>query len=134
MDRVFLDTNVLVYAYAPTDMSKREIAVSAILNHDCFISTQVINEFCAVCAHKRRLEPSMLSEALNQIDFFCKVASLKPMRCARSALAIHDRYGFHFYDSNIIAAAVECGCRWLFSEDMSDGQQVGATVIKNIFV
>jgi len=39
-----------------------------------------------------------------------------------SAAHIANRYGFSFYDSLIIAAALETGCSVLYSEDLNNGQ------------
>lgn len=132
MARVFLDTNVLVYAYASADMEKSSIAHRAIREHKCLISPQVINEFCAVCLRKRYIDSQQIMAAIEQISFSCTLFSTEILT-TQHAVEIHDRYGFHFYDANIVAAAVECGCQLLFAEDLSDGQRVGLTEIKNIF-
>jgi predicted nucleic acid-binding protein len=50
------------------------------------------------------------------------------------ALDVHERYGYAYYDSLIIASALEGNCRYLLSEDMADGQVIeGRLTIKNIF-
>ena len=46
-DKIFVDTNILVYSVAD-DLSKRKIAESFLINNEIIISTQVINEFIAV--------------------------------------------------------------------------------------
>jgi len=48
-DSVFLDTNILIYAYSLSDKNKQSKYCDIVLNNDCFISTQVINEYCNVC-------------------------------------------------------------------------------------
>ena len=40
------------------------------------------------------------------------------------ALAIVERYGFSLYDSLVIAAALNAGCRILYSEDLQHGQLI----------
>ncbi len=42
----------------------------------------------------------------------------------RKANAVKNKYGYSFYDSLIVAAALECGCVTLFSEDMQHGQTI----------
>jgi predicted nucleic acid-binding protein len=44
------------------------------------------------------------------------------------ACQIADKYQFSFYDSLIIAAALSCNCKKLFSEDMQDGQVIENTL------
>ena len=48
-------------------------------------------------------------------------------------LDIQDRYHYSFYDSLIIAAALEAGCARLLSEDMQDGQRIDSLTIVNPF-
>ena len=42
----------------------------------------------------------------------------------RKANAIKNKYGYSFYDSLIISAALECGCNTLYSEDMQHDQTI----------
>ncbi len=39
----------------------------------------------------------------------------------------------YFYDSIIVAAALEAGCRRLYSEDMQHGQRIHGLTIENPF-
>ena len=50
------------------------------------------------------------------------------------ALALNARYRYSFYDSLIIAAALEAGCQRLLSEDMQHGQQIEQLRIVNPFI
>jgi predicted nucleic acid-binding protein len=49
------------------------------------------------------------------------------------ALTIKERYGFSYYDCQIVAAAIECRCVYLFTEDLQDGQIIDGVAIKNYF-
>jgi predicted nucleic acid-binding protein len=50
------------------------------------------------------------------------------------ALAIHEKYKYPYYDSLIVASALEHECQYLLSEDMADGQVIeGRLTIQNIF-
>jgi len=52
-----------------------------------------------------------------------------------AALDIRERYCFSWYDSLIVAAALEAGCDTLYSEDMQDSQEInGCLRIVNPFV
>ena len=52
-----------------------------------------------------------------------------------TALDIQERYNFAWYDSLIIATALEAGCETLYSEDMQHGQEIeGRLRIINPFV
>ena len=43
------------------------------------------------------------------------------------------RFGFSFYDSLIVAAALEAGCTRLYSEDLQHGQRIQNLTIENPF-
>ena len=52
----------------------------------------------------------------------------------KKAVLLKERYGFSFYDSLIIAAALAGGCEYLLSEDLSDGQVIDDMLkIINVF-
>lgn len=50
------------------------------------------------------------------------------------ALELQGRYRFSFYDSLVVAAALESGCQKLYSEDLQHGQRVGNLTIENPFL
>jgi len=43
-DKVFLDTNILVYAHTDVDIVKQSVAQKLIADSDSYISTQVLQE------------------------------------------------------------------------------------------
>jgi predicted nucleic acid-binding protein len=45
-----------------------------------------------------------------------------------SAFDMMTRYQFSYWDSLIIAAALENQCPWLYTEDLQDGQQIEKTL------
>jgi predicted nucleic acid-binding protein len=51
----------------------------------------------------------------------------------RQALGIHEDYGFSYYDSLIVSSALECGCDYLLTEDLNNGQKINNMTIKDIF-
>jgi predicted nucleic acid-binding protein len=51
----------------------------------------------------------------------------------RSCLRLQDRYRYSFYDSLIIAAALDSGCDRLYTEDLQDGQRIEGLTIVNPF-
>ena len=70
-DKVFIDTNILVYAYDISHLEKQNIAqkilIDSIENETGFISAQVLGEFFTVVTRKiQHLMPAL--EAANIID------------------------------------------------------------------
>jgi len=41
-----------------------------------------------------------------------------------AALDIAEQYGYSFYDSMILAAALHAGCRRVYTEDLQAGQKI----------
>jgi predicted nucleic acid-binding protein len=134
----FLDTNVFVYLLDDADARKRAIAealvAQAARSGDASISYQVVQETLHVVTRKmeRPLTPR------DAVDFMHRM--LEPLwrvmptpALFERALEVQDRYGYAFYDALIVAAALEAGCTRLYSEDLQDGQRIGALTIENPF-
>ena len=52
----------------------------------------------------------------------------------RRGLEIQARYGLSFYDSLIVAAALEFNCSRLYTEDMQHKQRIETLTIENPFI
>jgi len=132
-DKAFIDTNLIVYLYSDTDLVKKKRVVQAINEYERFVSTQVLNEFSNVCIRKLSLPLSAVRSAIAEICKICNLVIIDD-KTVLEAIRHHGKYGYSYYDSLIIASALESGCRYLLSEDMADGQVVDEhLVIKNIF-
>ena len=51
----------------------------------------------------------------------------------RRCLDVQERWKYGFYDSLIVAAALEAGCKRLLSEDLQHGQRIEGLRIENPF-
>lgn len=117
-----------------SETTKKEISYSALEGFDCTVSTQVLNEFCNVALKKLRMDVKQVRQILRAIDSTCEIAPVD-IETVEKALELKERYGFSFYDSLIVSYALESGCSYLFSEDMSDGQVIEENLkIVNIFL
>jgi predicted nucleic acid-binding protein len=43
-------------------------------------------------------------------------------------MRISDRYGFSYWDSLIVAAALDAGCAVLYTEDLQNGQTIDSAL------
>ena len=132
----FFDTNVLIYLFDETDDAKRERAElliqQALDNETGCISYQVVQETMNVITRKLNATPEKVRQLLDSV--LVPLWQINPTRTLyRRGLDLQARYGFSFYDSLIIAAALEAGCTCLYSEDMQDGQQIQGLTIQNPF-
>ncbi len=129
-DRIFLDTNILVYALLD-EGSKQQTALE-LVQTGCVISTQVLNEFAQVARKKAKLEWHEIAGLSHAIQTLSEVIPLT-QEIHNTGLAIATQYGYSFYDSLIIAAALESRCDLLASEDMQNAQTINQLRITNPF-
>ncbi|MGA3235747.1 MAG: PIN domain-containing protein [Bryobacteraceae bacterium] len=130
-DLAFLDTNVLVYAFAKDD--PRTKIAETLLAGGGVIGVQTLNEFVAVAARKLGMPWEEILEALSALRELYPSPVPLTVKTHDAALRIAGRYGYHIYDSLAIAAALEARCNTLFSEDMNDGQTIDGLTIRNPF-
>ena len=118
---VFIDSNIWIYLYS-TD-PKAALAKKTIEKQfkTIIISTQVIGEVFHSLTRKgirskdeARTIVNDLIEAFTVVDVTKSVAS--------RAMDTSIRYGFSYWDSLIVATALEHDCACLFSEDLQKGQ------------
>lgn len=66
-----------------------------------------------------------------------KLVSVEPLTEAThdSSMTLAERYGFSFYDSLTVAAALPAGGEMLYSEDLQDGQHIeNRPLVRNPFI
>jgi len=132
-DKAFLDTNLFVYMQSSSNAAKREASYQALENYSCVVSTQILNEFSNVALKKLCMTPGQVKQILYAINSTCETAVIT-FDTIGHALNLKERYGFSYYDSLIIASALENNCSFLFSEDLNDGQVIDNSLeIVNIF-
>ena len=122
----FLDTDILVYAYDPTDRRKQGIAQALLykaMTGEALLSTQVLAEFAATLLHKLK-PPAKTGELQRVLDALGPIPVIAPNEdIVRRAVDAHGKYEVHFYDGMVIAAAEAGGCAAILSEDLNHGQE-----------
>ncbi len=117
----FFDSSVLLYLLSGDE--ERADTVEELLQAQGHINVQVLNEVAAVAIRKRALSLGETREFLADIRVFCRAHALTPGVHERG-MDIAERFGFSLYDSMIVAAALEVGCRTLYSEDLQHAQVI----------
>ena len=135
----FLDTNVLLYMFdrrAPVKQATAKQLVSDALTHGSgVISFQVVQESLNTLTRKARAVMTAVDASHFLQDVLAPLWQVHPTSTLYDrALQIQARQGFSFYDSAIVAAALEGGCRRLLTEDLQHGQRVGSLRIENPFL
>jgi len=132
-DKVFVDTNVIVYLYSEDEEDKQSRAFAATALCDCVTSTQVLNEFSNVCLKKLKMPIETIENAIDEIstEFYVELINNNTIK---KALSLHKKYNFSYYDCLILASALECGCQYVLTEDLNNGQIIENSLkIRNIF-
>ena len=131
---VFLDTNVVVYAFDGADPDKQRIAIEVLEAGDrLIVSTQVLLETWWVLT-RRLAVPLDEDHASKVIDELCAlpVVSTDP-ELVRRAIEAGRRFKIAIWDALIIEAARAGGCRRVLSEDLQSRQDFEGVVVENPF-
>jgi predicted nucleic acid-binding protein len=132
-DRIFVDTNVLVYFISDEKNKKlraREIMFSS---EEIYVSSQVISEFVSVCFSKNLLKTDAIASVTSH---FLEAFNFAPIQesTIKKALQIKKKVHYSFWDSLVVASSIENNCSVLYSEDMQKGQLIeGKLTIINPF-
>jgi predicted nucleic acid-binding protein len=137
--RHFLDTNIFVYTFdleTPNKAKRAEdLIADALATGAGVISYQIAQEFVAVAR-----KPFRNPMTFEQIERYW-LTTLRPLLLVHSspglfirALDLARRDQLSWYDSLIVAAAIQGECEILYSEDLQHGRRFGDLVIQNPFL
>jgi len=131
---VFLDTNVVVYAFDGADPNKQRIAIGLLEAGDrLIVSTQVLLEAWWVLTRRLAvpLDEDHASKVIDELSTL-PVVSTDP-ELVRRAIEAGRRFSIALWDALIIEAARAAGCRRVLSEDLQSGQDFDGVVVENPF-
>jgi len=123
-DRVFLDTNILLYAKIDDGSNKHtschKLLTSTLVGSEIVVSTQVLSEYYVNAVKKSMPQMETQNTILQFISDFVIISNTKEL--IPEIFHIINRYQFSYWDSNIISAALAGDCDFLYTEDLQDGQ------------
>jgi len=136
-DKVFLDTNIIVYAHDRSSGEKNTKAKEIIdylwESEKGVISVQVLQEFF-VCVTQKIPNPLQIKNARMILECLSTwEVVVNDEHITLQAIDLQEKFKFSFWDSLIIQAAVQSHAKILLSEDLPDGQVVMGTKILNPF-
>ena len=133
-DRIFVDTNVLVYFISNHEQKKLQARDAIYSGSEVVVSSQVIGEFINTCLKKKLLGLDAVAEAASDFLRAIEFHAVQETTILK-ALTLVKKHKYSYWDSLIVAAALESGCSILHSEDLQDGQIIaGKLKIVNPFV
>jgi predicted nucleic acid-binding protein len=122
MNKIALDTNVIIYNHGIEGNPKQLIADS-LLDYFPVISTQVISEYLNVMKKISKMEKSDLLKMCADWLEDCQIQSVS-LSTIKLSYNLTQQYKLQLFDSIIVASALEAGCGILYSEDMQHGQLI----------
>lgn len=129
-DKIFIDTNIFVYAFLDTDDSihhtKHLKAVDFLkqfsTDNQVIISTQVLSEYYSALL-KNKIKDEDIQESAKQLVNSIRVVPLSKHTVIES-YSIKNKYRYSYWDSLIVTSALQNNCSVLYSEDMQHHQKI----------
>jgi predicted nucleic acid-binding protein len=136
MERIFIDTNIIVYANDARDTLKQKIALDIIsklmTSRAGTISTQVLQEYANVAIYKLQQKPPVVVRQIKLLEAMDVIQQTPDQ--IRRAIEISQLYQVGFWDACIIANAEYANCDTIYSEDFNTGQYYSGLKVKNPFL
>lgn len=110
-DRIFVDTNILVYSLLENNSQKHNQTVNlmeSLKGNYIFISTQVLNELY-VSLQKHDIDEREIENKIKKIISIYNI-SIPNITTIRLSWTIKRKYSYSYWDSLIIASALESNC------------------------
>ncbi|HEY9866048.1 MAG TPA: PIN domain-containing protein [Candidatus Obscuribacterales bacterium] len=124
---IFCDSNIWLYRFLIDpdgdnyeEIKKHNIATNLTNAENILISTQVINEVCAILLRKARVSEIKIRQIIQEFYDGCILIEIN-YNIIVIASDLRMNYNFSFWDSLIVASALSGGADILYSEDMQDG-------------
>lgn len=119
-DSFFIDTNIFIYAYSTTELTKKDIARN-LLTDNIQISIQIVNEFIWIMTKKYSVDLGSIKNIVKGFFNIYEVHSID-QKIIEKALEISEKYKYSYWDSFVLASALSGGSSILYSEDMHHNQ------------
>jgi predicted nucleic acid-binding protein len=131
-DKCFVDSNIWLYAFMDSSSAKRNQALQLIEGAGITLSTQVINEVCSNLLRKASYTEPEIQQTIGNFQASYPILNVTT-NIIRHASVLRGSYSFSYWDSVVIATAIEADCSIIYSEDMQNGQLIGNLRIINPF-
>jgi predicted nucleic acid-binding protein len=135
-EKVFVDTNVLVYAYDRDSHQKQKTAEKLLRSlwpdRAGALSPQVLQEFYVTVTRKIRF-PLGKDDARRLVNLYVPWSVEASVADIRTAFQIEDEGRISFWDALIVASAVRAGAGRLVTEDLRAGRIIAGVRIENPF-
>jgi len=136
-DKIFIDTNILVYAHDRSSGKKYEISKTIVeklwVGRNGVLSTQVLQEFFYIVT-KKIISPLSISKAKEIVEklLYWQIV-VNDGQIILQTIDLCRKYKYSFWDSLIIQSAISAKANLLLTEDLQSGQIIEGVKILNPF-
>ena len=126
----FIDTNIFLYAHLDNEFEKHNKAKflfeNTLIGQKVIISVQIVNEFYSAMS-KYKYSHDEIVKFVSEISAKTNIQNIS-FDTSNKAFYIKDKYQYSWWDSLVLASALESGCEIIYSEDMQHGQIIENTL------
>jgi predicted nucleic acid-binding protein len=137
-DRIFVDTNILVYCFDDADPEKKRKAVRVMENlwetSRGVLSLQVLKEFFVTVTEKLASKMNFRDAKAAVMDLLSWNIFYETRSSLEKTLEIVQRHRLSLWDANILSAAILSNCKTVYSEDLQHNRVVEGIRIVNPFL
>ena len=137
-DKIFVDTNILVYCFDSSDMIKKEKAVQILESlwesSSGVSSLQVLKEFFVTVTAKLPEKMDFKSAKSAVTGLLSWNLFMENRNSLEKSFEIIQKYQLSFWDANILSAAILSDCNKIYTEDLQHGQVIEGVQILNPFL
>ena len=134
-DKIFVDTNILVYCFDDADPAKKEKAIQIMEGlwepSKGVLSLQVLKEFFVTVTEKLANKMDFRDAKAAVIDLLSWNIFYETQSSLERTFEIIQRHHLSLWDANILSAAILSDCNTVYSEDLQHNQTIEGVRIIN---
>lgn len=127
MNKAFVDTNILIYAYSATEPEKKRVSLELLSQEEVLISTQVVNEFIWVMFRKFSIQFKQINEIVKNFFKNFQIGAVDK-EVIFKAIKFAEKYKYSYWDASILSYALLHNCKLVYTEDMQHNQIIDGTL------
>ena len=133
MAKIFIDTNILAYAFDNNNAKKRDKCRILLKNLEeggqFVVSTQILQEFYVVATQELGAQPLTAKQTIKTLENF-EIVVVDPSLIG-DAIDCHLLNRISFWDALVIVSAEKAKCEKVWTEDLNNGQTINGVFIEN---
>jgi len=114
-DKIFVDTNIWLYAFMDDNRERTRISREIISNPNVVLNTQILNEICINLLRKAKYSEENIQILIVNINNHYEVSPITADTILQASF-IREKVDMEYWDSLIVASAIQNNCKILYSD------------------